>query len=104
MGHIVSLLSSVSYINKRHDPESIAHNGLLLSFMGQLALSYVVLCNRTVSQRVPEMMHDLCGILCVIPAARLREERICNQWAHQGPEADEKMKSLQNVDKDRGLV
>lgn len=90
----------MSYINNCHDPERVVHNGLLcLSLMGQIALSYVVLCNGTVSQHVSEMMHDLSPVPCVIPTARLRKERICNQWAHQGSEANEEMKSLQNVDK-----
>lgn len=67
------LISSVQvpYINKSHNPECIVHIGLLPSLMGQLALSYVVLCNRTVSQHAPEMMHDLCLVPCVIPTARL---------------------------------
>lgn len=62
----------MSYIDERHDPEGVVHIGLLfLSLMGQVALSYVVLYNRTVSQHVPEMMHDLSAIPCVIPTARL---------------------------------
>lgn len=90
----------MSYVNKGHDPESVLHYGLLLHH-SSLTESYVVLCNRAVSQHVPEMMHYLSPILCVIPTAVLREERICNQWAHQCPEPDEEMKSLQNVDKDK---
>lgn len=48
------------------------------------------------------MMHDLSPVPCVIPTARLWEKRICNQWAHQGSKPNEEMKSLQNVDKDKG--
>ena len=71
--HLLLYICSASYIDKCHDPESIVHIGLLyLSLViWQVALSYVVLRNRTVSQHVPEMMHDLCPILCVIPTARL---------------------------------
>lgn len=96
---LLHLLHICSYIDKCHDPESIVHIGLLFpSLVGQVALSYVVLCNRTVSQHVSEMMHDLSPIPCVIPTARLWEERICNQWTHQGSEPNEEMKSLQNVE------
>lgn len=62
----------MSYIDKRHDPEGIVHIGLLFpSLMGQVALIYAVLCNWTVSQHVPEMMHGLSLIPCVIPTACL---------------------------------
>ena len=64
-------VDSVSYVDKCHDPESIVYVGLFPSLMGQVALSYVVRCNLTVSQHVPEMMHDLSPILCVVPTARL---------------------------------
>lgn len=87
----------VSYINKCHDPESVLHNGLLFlpSIMWQVALSCVVLHNRTVSQHAPEMMHDLGLIPRMIPTACFGEERICNQWAHQGTEPNEEVQSLQ---------
>lgn len=76
------------------------HSGVLFHcLMGQVALIYVVLCNRAVSQHVSEMMYGFGAILCVIPAACLREERICNQRAHQGSEPDEKMESLQKCRK-----
>lgn len=93
-----SLLSTglVSYVDKCHDPEGVVHNGLLyLCLMGQVALIDVVPCDGTVSQHAPEVMHDLSAILCVVPTACLWEEGICNQWAHQGSEPDEEMKSLQ---------
>lgn len=87
-----------SYIDKRHDPERIVHIGLLFPcLMGQVALGYVVICNRTVSQHVSEMMYELTVIGCVIPTACLWEERICNQWAHQGSEPNEEMKSLKKA-------
>lgn len=71
------------------------HIGLLYpSLVDQVALIDAVLHNRTVSQHVPEMMNHLSPVPCVIPTARLREERICNQGAHQGSEPDEEMKSL----------
>lgn len=62
--------------------------------MGHSAMSYVVLHNGTVSQHVSEMMHDLSLIPCVIPTACLGEERISNQWAHQGSKPNKEMKSL----------
>lgn len=62
----------MSYIDERHDPEGVVHIRILFhSLMGQVALSYVVLSNGTVSQHVPEMMYDLSAIPCVIPTARL---------------------------------
>lgn len=69
--------------------------------MGHVALIYVVLHNRAVSQHVSEMMYGFAGVLCVVPAACLREEGICNQRAHQGSEPDEKMESLQKCRKPR---
>ena len=62
----------MSYVDERHDPEGVVHIGILLhSLMGQVALSYVVLSNGTVSQHVPEMMYDLSAIPRVIPTAHL---------------------------------
>lgn len=84
-----------SHIDNSHDPESRVHIGLLFpTLVRQVGLVYVVLCNRTVSQHIPEMMQDLSPIPCVIPTARLGEERVCYQWAHQGSEPNEEMKSL----------
>lgn len=78
------------------------HIGVLFpSLMGQVARSYVVLRDRAVSQHVSEMMHELTAIICVIPTACLWEERICNQWAHQGSKPNEKVKSLQKCGKQR---
>lgn len=71
--------------------------------MRQVALSYVVLHNWTVSQHAPEMMHDLGLVPRMIPTACLREERICNQGAHQGTEPDEEVQSLQNYTKARDI-
>lgn len=73
------------------------HTGLLHlpSLMRKVALSNVVLCDRTVPQHVPEMMYDLCLVPCMIPTARLGEERICNQRAHQGAEPNKEVQSLQ---------
>lgn len=85
-----------SYIDECHDPKCVLHVGVLV---GRVALIYVVRHDRAVSQHVSEMMYGFAGILCVIPAARLREEGIRNQRAHQGSEPDEKMESLQKCRK-----
>lgn len=77
------------------------HSGLLPPrLVGRVAQSYVVHCDRTVPQHVPEMMHHLRPVPCAIPAARLREEGIRNQRTHQGPEPDEEVKSLHIEDRD----
>lgn len=70
-------------------------------FMGHVALIYVVPHNRAVSQHVSEMMYGFAGVLCVVPAACLREEGIRNQRAHQGSEPDEEVESLQKCRKAR---
>lgn len=95
--HINETICSVSYIDESHDPERIVHTGILFHMLvGQDGLIYVVVCNWAVSQHASEMMDELTVIACVIPTACLWEERICNQWAHQGSEPNEEMKSLQN--------
>lgn len=63
--------------------------------MGYVALIYVVPHNRAVSQHVSEMMYGFGSVLCVVPAACLREEGVGNQRAHQGSESDEEVESLQ---------
>lgn len=69
--------------------------------MGHVALIYVVSHNRAVSQHVSEMMYGFAGVLCVVPAACLREEGIRNQRAHQSSEPDEEVESLQKCTKAR---
>lgn len=77
------------------------HCGSFVCLMGKVSLIYVVLCNWTVSQHVPEMMHDLSPVLCVVPTPSFRKERICNQWAHQGSKPNEEVQSLQKNREDK---
>lgn len=73
--------------------------GLPPRLSGRVALGYVVVCDRAVSEHAPEMMDELSAVACVIPTARLWEEGISNQRAYQGSESNEEVKSLQKCQK-----
>lgn len=89
----------MAYIDKRHDPERIVDIGVLFPSLRVRALTHVVVCEWAASQHVSEIMYELTVRRRDIPTAALWEERICNQWAHQGSEPYEKMKSLQKSSK-----
>lgn len=95
----------LSYVNERHDPESVVHVGVLFPRLpGQVAVVHVVVCDRAVSEHASEVMDDLGAVGGVIPAACLRQEGIRNQRAHQGSEPNEEVKSLQTCQQTHGSL